>query len=154
MTREHVRRLLDEGLSLADVARTLALSKSTVSYHARRLGLEPDSRFARRYDWAAIRSFYEEGHTVRECREHFGFDMSSWGDALRRGDIVRLTPRQRLEAYARNGRPLSRASLRRLLFDAGLKHEACERCGIDEWRGRPLTIALHHVNGDPNDNRL
>jgi DNA-binding transcriptional ArsR family regulator len=154
MTREHVRRLLDEGLSLADVARTLALSKSTVSYHAGRLGLEPDSRFARRYDWAAIRSFYEEGHTVRECREHFGFDMSSWGDALRRGDIVRLTPRQRLEAYARNGRPLSRASLRRLLFDAGLKHEACERCGIDEWRGRPLTIALHHVNGDPNDNRL
>jgi transposase-like protein len=154
MTREHVRRLLNEGHSLAEIARTLALSKSTVSYHARRLGFEPDARFSRRYDWQAIRSYYEVGHTVTECRERFGFDMSSWADALRRGDIVPLTPGQRLEAYARRGRSLRRASLKRLLLDAGLKREACERCGIEEWRGRRLTIALHHVNGDPRDNRL
>jgi hypothetical protein len=154
MTREHVRRLLDEGQSLAEIAKTLALSKSTVSYHARRLGLEPDARFARRYDWRAIRSYYEAGHTVTECRERFGFDMSSWVDALRRGDVVPLTPRERLEAYARRGRSLRRSSLKRLLLDAGLKREACERCGIEEWRGRRLTIALHHVNGDPRDNRL
>jgi DNA-binding transcriptional ArsR family regulator len=154
MTRDHVRRLLAEGLSLAEVARTLALSKSTVSHHARRLGIEPDTRFARRYDWSVIRRFYEEGHTVAECRERFGFDMSTWADALRRGDIVPLTPKQKLEAYGKRGRPLPRASLKRLLIDAGLKREACERCGIDEWRGRRLSIALHHVNGDPGDNRL
>lgn len=154
MTREHVRRLLAQGLSLADVARTLAVSKSTVSYHARRLGIEPDSRFARRYDWAVIRRFYEQGHTVAECRERFGFDMSSWTEAVRRGDIVLLTARQKLEAYAASRRRLPRASLRRLLLDAGLKRQACERCGLDQWRGRRLTIALHHLNGDPGDNRL
>lgn len=154
MTREHVRRLLAEGLSLTEVARTLAVSKSTVSYHARRLGLEPDSRFARRYDWAVIRRFYEQGHTVAECRERFGFDMSTWAEAVRRGDIVLLTAKQKLEAYAARGRPLPRASLKRLLLDARLKDESCERCGLDEWRGRRLTIALHHLNGDPADNRL
>lgn len=154
MTREHVRRLLAQGLSLAEVARTLALSKSTVSYHARRLGLEPDSRFARRYDWTVIRRFYEQGRTVRECRERFGFDMSSWADALLRGDIIPLTPKQKLEAYTARGRSLSRASLKRLLLDADLKREACERCGIDEWRGHRLTIVVHHLNGDPGDNRL
>jgi IS30 family transposase len=154
MTREHVRRLLAQGLSLAEVARTLAVSKSTVSYHARRLGIEPDSRFARRYDWAAIRRFYEQGHSVAECRERFGFDMSTWAEALRRGDIVLLTAEQRLEAYAARRRPLQRASLRRLLLDAGLKREVCERCGLDKWRGRRLTIALHHLNGDSGDNRL
>jgi predicted DNA-binding protein YlxM (UPF0122 family) len=154
MTREHVRRLLAQGLSLAEVARTLAVSKSTVSYHARRLGIEPDSRFARRYDWAVIRRFYEQGHTVAECRERFGFDMSSWTDAVRRGDIVLLTAKQKLEGYAARRRRLPRASLRRLLLDTGLKREACERCGLDQWQGRRLTIALHHLNGDPGDNRL
>jgi DNA-binding transcriptional ArsR family regulator len=154
MTRDQVARLLAEGMSLAEISRTLALSKSTVSYHARCLGLEPDGRFARRYDWAAIRGYYEEGHTVRECVERFGFNMSTWADALRRGDIVPLTPAQKLEAYARSGRSIRRASLKRLLLDAGVKREACERCGIGDWRGRRLSIALHHVNGDPADNRL
>lgn len=154
MTREHVRRLLDQGLSLAEIARTLALSKSTVSYHARRLGVAPDVRFARRYDWAVIRRFYEEGHTVKDCRERFGFDNSTWADAVRRGDIIPLTPKQKLEAYALRGRSLPRASLKRLLLEAGVKREVCERCGIEEWRGRRLSIALHHVNGDPDDNRL
>jgi Zn finger protein HypA/HybF involved in hydrogenase expression len=30
----------------------------------------------------------------------------------------------------------------------------CEECGITSWRGRPLSLALHHVNGDGDDNRL
>jgi hypothetical protein len=154
MTREQVHRLLAQGLSLAEVARTLAVSKSTVSYHARRLGFAPDPRFARRYDWTVIRRFYEQGHTVAECRERFGFDMSTWAEAVRRGDIVLLTAKQKLEAYAVRGRPLPRASLKRLLLDAGLMQDACQRCGLDQWRGRRLTIALHHLNGDPGDNRL
>jgi hypothetical protein len=35
-----------------------------------------------------------------------------------------------------------------------LKRNACETCGIDRWRGKPLAMALHHVNGDGLDNRL
>ena len=27
----------------------------------------------------------------------------------------------------------------------------CERCGLDEWRGEPLSLELHHVNGDGLD---
>ena len=30
----------------------------------------------------------------------------------------------------------------------------CEICGLTEWLGRPLSMALHHVNGDGRDNRL
>ena len=36
----------------------------------------------------------------------------------------------------------------------GLKQNRCERCGITEWRGEPLSMQLHHVNGDGSDNRL
>lgn len=37
---------------------------------------------------------------------------------------------------------------------AGLKHECCEQCGLTDWRNRPLSLELHHVNGDGRDNRL
>ena len=29
-----------------------------------------------------------------------------------------------------------------------------EECGVSEWLGEPLSMALHHVNGDGSDNRL
>jgi hypothetical protein len=44
--------------------------------------------------------------------------------------------------------------LKRRLLAAGLKVNRCETCGIDEWRGKPLSMALHHINGDGLDNRL
>ncbi|HWF50270.1 MAG TPA: HNH endonuclease [Solirubrobacteraceae bacterium] len=30
----------------------------------------------------------------------------------------------------------------------------CERCGLIDWQGDPLTLALHHINGERHDNRL
>ncbi len=39
--------------------------KSTVCYHARRLGIVGDERFARRYDWAEIQRHYDEGYPIR-----------------------------------------------------------------------------------------
>jgi 5-methylcytosine-specific restriction endonuclease McrA len=40
------------------------------------------------------------------------------------------------------------------LIREGLKRNLCERCGLAEWRGAPITLALHHVNGVRDDNRL
>ena len=30
----------------------------------------------------------------------------------------------------------------------------CERCGISDWMGQPLSFEIHHKNGDNTDNRL
>jgi hypothetical protein len=154
VTRQRVRDLLEEGLSLSEVARTLGLAKSTVCYHARRLGYAPNARFAARYDWQAIAAYYDEGHTVVECMRHFGFSMSSWADAIARGDVTarpRAVPAKDLLSGAR---PASRGQLKRRLLAEGLKTDRCEHCGIRQWRGRPLSMALHHMNGDGSDNRL
>lgn len=154
MTRERVRHLLEAGLSLAEIADTLGLAKSTVCYHARRLGYAPDPRFGARYDWTAIAAFYEQGRSVNECMRHFGFSMSAWANAVARG---RVTPRSRAIPagdFLSGARTASRGQLKRRLLVEGLKMDECERCGISEWRGRALSLALHHVNGDPTDDRF
>ena len=87
-TREAVAALLAEKVPLAEIARRLGISKSTVSYHARRLGAPRDERGARRYDWAAIQAHYDRGHTVAECCEAFGFSTQTWSAAVRRGAVV------------------------------------------------------------------
>jgi hypothetical protein len=139
---------------LTEIAKRLAVSKSTVSYHARRLGLPADQRYGRRYDWATIRRAYERGLTVGECMERFGFDRSVWHDAVGRGDITLRSERDELELRLRRDCTVSRGFLKRGLQRTGLKPARCERCGIHEWRGRPLCLALHHVNGEGSDNRL
>jgi DNA-binding CsgD family transcriptional regulator len=151
-TREEVRRLLSLGCSRADVARRLGIAKSTVTYHARRFGLEIDARAARRYDCPAIQRYCDAGHTMEECRARFGFCKAAWTGAVRRGGIVARPKAMPIEALL--SAPRARHNLKRRLVGAGLLKSACGICGLREWRGTPLTLQLHHVNGDRVDNRL
>lgn len=52
------------------------------------------------------------------------------------------------------GRRRGRWHVKGRLLSSGLKRARCDDCGIAEWRGRPLPLELHHVNGDGDDNRL
>ena len=48
-----------------------------------------------------------------------------------------------------------RGHLKDRLFDEGVKQRRCELCGLgDEWRGRPMSLILDHINGVPTDNRI
>jgi DNA-binding CsgD family transcriptional regulator/5-methylcytosine-specific restriction endonuclease McrA len=153
-TKERVKALLLAGHSVTEVARHLGVSKPTVCFHKKSLGIESDSRFSRRYDWAEIRGHYEQGHSMRECQAAYGFSGAAWSDAVARGDIQ---PRPRAEdqrdvfAY---GAKRNRFHLKWRLLKDGLRTAVCEECGLVEWRGRPLSLELHHVNGDGRDNRL
>ena len=31
---------------------------------------------------------------------------------------------------------------------------SCECCGLSEWRGLPIPLEIHHINGNNTDNRL
>jgi len=43
--------------------------------------------------------------------------------------------------------------LKKLLFDSGLKQHICEECGATEtWNGKPLTLQLHHIDGNSGNN--
>lgn len=154
-TREAVKRLRDAGRNQAQIARELGITKSTVAYHFRNLGSEPDERFSRRYDWTEIQRAYDQGLTWRQCAERFGFNSASWSQAVARGDI---RPRPRaipIEILLVDSRPqTNRSHLKLRLLAEGLKENRCERCGLTEWQGRPLNMQLHHNNGRGKDNRL
>lgn len=151
-TRRAVKRMLEAGMSHAEIARELEVSKPTVSYHARRLGHEPDPRFSRRIDWAAVQRLYDGGATVQECRQAFGFAKASWSAAAKRGEIVPRPRAMSLELLLAGER--SRTHLKGRLLALGLKEPCCELCRIIGWRDQPLVLALHHVNGLSDDNRL
>lgn len=154
-TRKKVAELFAAGLRPAQIAERLDVSRSTVSYHARKLGIEPDQGARRRYDWHEIRTAYESGLSARECMKRFGFCYASWRDAVKRGVIVARPTAIPIEELLVVGRKAtSRTHLKTRLIKEGLKENRCEICGIAEWRGKPLAMQLHHVNGDGSDNRL
>jgi hypothetical protein len=154
-TKQRVAELIAEGLNHTQIARALGVAKHTVSYHARTLGRPADPRFTRRYDWTEVQHYYDEGHSVTECQERFGFARETWNAARRRGDVVarpHATPIEQLLVVKQE--PGGRWNLKRRLIADGLKEPRCERCGIDARLGEPLTLALHHINGDNRDDRL
>jgi hypothetical protein len=111
----------------------------------------PDRR--RKFDWTKIQAYYDQGNSYRQCRERFNFCAASWTNAVRRGEIQ---PRQ-------IGMPIpellsspkrDRKHLKVRLVRAGLLENRCCVCGLEDWRGRPLSLQLDHVNGVPDDNRL
>jgi hypothetical protein len=153
-TRNAVASLLDQGLSQAAIAKQLGVSRPTVCFHVRKLGIAASTQLAQRYDWDAIREYYEAGHSAAECRSRFGFGRDAWRHAVDRGAIQSRPKLEPIDDVLAAGRRRSRAHVKARLLMAGLKGKCCEACGLTEWRGAPISLQLHHVNGDGHDNRL
>ena len=47
-----------------------------------------------------------------------------------------------------------RLTIKNHLLKAGIIINRCDLCGLSEWRGRPLSIQIDHVNGIHDDHRL
>ena len=153
-TRELVRTLIAEGLTVGQIARELNISAAAVSYHARKLGVPRSGKYAPRGDWDEIQAYYDAGHSVRECQDRFGFSRRSWGKAVRRGDIKPRDQAMPITTLLAEGPVRNRGHVKRRLFSSGLKENRCDECGIVDWLGGPLSMNLHHVNGRGDDNRL
>jgi 5-methylcytosine-specific restriction endonuclease McrA len=143
-----IRELLSQGVRPVDIRKQFGCSLSTVTYHAKRMGRGIKVRPT--YDWAAINAYHNQGHSISECVEKFGFSKGGWHKAKTRGDvIVRERPLMPLSILLTPGREkTSRGHVKARLLDAGLLEKKCALCGIIEWRGRPLAFNLDHVDGD------
>jgi hypothetical protein len=141
-------------MNQAEIAQELGLSKATIAHHVRGLGMPADERFSRRYDWQEVQGAHDAGMSALECCKEFGFARATWSKAVATG---RIQPRDRkipLDELLVVGRKTSRSHLKRRLLEAGIKENRCEICGITHWMGKPVSMQLHHINGDGSDNRL
>lgn len=153
--RALIGELLAAGNSYSQISRRLGIGKSTIAYHARRLGIPANDDFSRRYDWTEVQRAYDQGLSVKECCEKFGFVKATWSQAVRRGAVMPRPRAMPIEILLVDDRKqTNRSHLKQRLLDSGLKENRCEECGLTQWRGKPLNMSLHHVNGHGKDNRL
>ncbi len=106
----------------------------------------------RRYDWAEVQAYYDEGHSYRQCHLEFGFCAASWDKARKRGEVTPRPAGMPIEELLVGRRCRTHVKLR--LIRAGLLENRCDECGLTDWRGRPLSIHIDHINGVRGDNRL
>lgn len=152
--RARVRELLAKGFTQREIADRLGVGKTTVNYHVRRLDLPVDERFAKRYDWKAIQKAYDAGLSRKQCMQRYGFSAYAWSAAVKRGAIRPRPVAVPIEDLLVVGRRTNRSHLKRRLIQEGLREDRCETCGITRWMGKPVSVQLHHKNGEGDDNRL
>ena len=105
----------------------------------RRLGLKPEG---------------SNPKTVRKKMDEFGVDYSHFtGRAWNKNPENPIYKGKYLPKLCEHS-SLSSSNAKNLVFRLGLKQNKCECCGITEWQGNPIICELHHINGDPSDNRI
>jgi len=106
----------------------------------RRLGLRPAGH---------------NNRTLKRLIEHYGISVEhfdpNWTQRIRERP---LKARPLYELLVENS-TYDRGTLKRRLYESGLKARVCELCDQDElWHGRRMSLILDHINGVANDNRL
>ena len=59
-----------------------------------------------------------------------------------------------IKKYIENKQTISSFKLKNKLLKFKLKEHKCESCGKDTWNGLPISLELHHVDGDNKNNNL
>lgn len=151
-----IQRYHDEGHGFVECQRRFGFTHTAWIKAIKRGDLRShDREFAdrrRRYDWAAVQAYYDEGHSFRECRLKFGFCSAAWHKAKERGEIRPRRFAMPIEELLLRG--ISRYNVKWRLIRAGLLPNYCQHCGISEWRGKPLCMHIDHINGVKDDHRL
>lgn len=157
---EQVVELLLAETSYSEIALKLGISKSTISYHAKRIGV---SKPQHRIDWGAVREAYAGGASYAECCRIFNTTSATLWKASIRGEF---TPRptggiarkkslqEAIESYTGVRGSGARQKIRQKIIETGIIDYRCAVCGIVEWQGKPLTLRLDHIDGDGGNHAI
>lgn len=153
---KEIRDLLNSGKSNKDIAEALGVSPSSVTHHAKKMGV---ATLRGRQDWPEIIAAYDAGASFEDCCARFGLTLGAMWKAAKRGLFTarpqRRSPKNAAEhAESLMGKDHGRAHLRRKILQEDLLPYQCAVCGISEWRGAPLTLRLDHIDGNRFNNSL
>ena len=58
------------------------------------------------------------------------------------------------ERFVVHEKKIPSSRTKEVLLNHKLKEYKCEICGISDWNGKDIILELHHINGNPKDDRL
>ena len=56
--------------------------------------------------------------------------------------------------YLNSDKKIGTFALKKKLLKENLIENKCAICGLTEWQNKPITLQLHHIDGNPNNNCL
>ncbi len=93
-------------------------------------------------------------HSYRECMSAFRLRAAILDEGRRARRAVDPRLRRVWTAEEALAHSKSRHTIKRHLLEAGILENRCDWCGLSEWRGRPISIQIDHINGIRDDHRL
>lgn len=88
--------------------------------------------------------------TFNNCLKKLGIDYKG----NKGGKGIKLSPhRKTAEEYIKSTH-INSDRLRRKLIEDGIKEQKCESCMLDKWLDKPISLELHHVDGDRFNNEF
>lgn len=174
MEKAQLLCLVNEGLSVRQIANEVGLTPTPVRYWLKKYDLKTkNQQFPRRWTDDELAKAVAQSKTRAEVLRHLGLLVRHGNYETIRKHIARLglktdhlnfngknhgtggnPPRPLSEWLVKNGTG-SRRSLKKRLLKEGLLGNKCALCPLEgTWNSKPLVMVLDHINGDPLDNRL
>ena len=120
----------------------------------------------RKFPPEEIQHIVKESRSFREVAEKLGYSKTGGGTMT---SLHKMCEELQLDTSHFLGQAWNKENYDYDLFTIGYKKKngtttlnpliklrghKCECCGLTEWLGQPITLEIHHINGDHNDSRL
>ena len=178
MKKIDLEKAIDSGMTMNQMAEHFNMSRPGVKYWFKKHQLKLKRRNIHRRSWTdddlrdAVASSFSKAEVVRKLglkvRPGNYLTIDKYINLLSI-DISHFTGRRvhpsRRTKYLSTTKTLdeimvenssySRSSLKKRLLREGIMENVCSECNLEgEWRGKPITMILDHINGINNDHRL
>lgn len=179
MVQEDIDNILDlreKGFSLTEISKKLNINRSNVAYVCRQKNIEKlyniiierenEKENFVKLVCEAVPKCYTYSHIckalglrtnrqyidkIKKIIEENNVDISHfkhfYNTKFKKGEV------KNEDMFVLNG-TFDSVKIKNRLFSEGLKEKKCERCGITDWCGEPISLQLHHINGCHTDNRI
>lgn len=95
-----------------------------------------------------------QSHLTKRAKE-MGVEFSHFYSRSEASSLLNRSQTKDVNIFlVKSGKPIHSHSLKVRLIRAGIKKYQCEDCLGTEWRGGPIPIELHHIDGDRTNNLL
>lgn len=94
---------------------------------------------------------YNNRSTLQKKIDEYNIDISHFTFKPQKHNLNYVPAKE----YLTENSHIRQQDLKKKLIKEGYKEDRCEECGCPNiWNGKPITLQLHHINGNSSDNRL